>query len=263
MQLSISDTPLIRPDLGQLFANGHPFPVAILDNFLPLPLAQGVLDEILAYQDFQKSNDYIFAKNKFESPRMENLGPNGKAIKEYLLSQDVADALSAMYGRKIFVDPDFVGGGLHRGGEGSFLDMHADFNLHPRNRRWIRELNILLYLNKNWKPEFGGSLNLRDAATGNTASIEPIFNRIVLMLTKDFTLHGYKPINFPAGTFRTSIATYAYSEAATDEEVASLRTTTSWVPEGGGLAKKWIAKAAPQLVSLKQRVFGSATARKK
>lgn len=263
MTLSIADTGLNRPNLHAEFSTGRPFPLLVIDNFLPETIANGVIQEISTYQDFQKSNDYIFAKNKFENPGIDKLGPNGAAIKTLLLSSDMAQALTEVFGHRVFVDPEFVGGGLHRGGEGSFLDMHADFNLHPRNRRWIRELNILLYLNKGWKPEYGGSLNLRHAISGETASVEPHFNRLVLMLTKGFTLHGYKPINFPSGEYRTSIATYAYSEAATAEEVASLRTTTSWVPEGGGLAKKWIAKAAPQLVSLKQRVFGSATARKK
>lgn len=263
MPLEISDTPLSRPDLAQSFAAGQPFPFAVLDDFLPLKMADGVLGEIQADLNFQKSNDYIFAKNKFESPSIENLGPNGAAIKAFLLSPQVADTLSAMLGRTVFVDPNFVGGGLHRGGAGSFLDMHTDFNLHPRNRRWIRELNILLYLNKDWKPEYGGSLDLRNAQDGRTTSVEPRFNRLVLMLTKDHTVHGYRPINFPAGTFRTSIATYAYFEAASDDEVATLRTTTTWVPESGNLVKALVARITPQLVALKQRCLGSGTARKK
>ena len=40
------------------------------------------------------------------------------------------------------------------------------------------------------------------------ALIEPIFNRAVIMFTRDFTLHGYDSINFPEGTFRNSIAAY-------------------------------------------------------
>lgn len=263
MILSIADTGLSRPNLDVDFAAGRPFPVLVIDDFLPGVVANGLLDEIAAFREFQKSNDYIFAKRKFESPGIENLGPNGASLKALLLSQEMAETLAAMYGRRIFVDPHFVGGGLHRGGEGSFLDMHADFNLHPRNRLWIRELNILLYLNKEWKPEYGGSLDLRHSGSGETASIEPRFNRLVLMLTKDFTLHGYKPINFPTGQFRTSIAAYAYSEAATEEDVAGLSTTTTWVPESSSSFKSIVARITPQLVTLKQRLLGSATARKR
>lgn len=263
MSLSITDTGLNRRNLQSEFLAGHPFPLLIIDNFLPETFANGVVEEIAVYQEFRKSNDYIFAKNKFENPGIDKLGPNGAAIKALLLSSGMAKALADLFGHRIFVDPDFVGGGLHRGGVGSFLDMHADFNLHPQNRRWVRELNILLYLNKDWKPEYGGSLDLRHAKSRETASIEPHFNRLVLMLTKDFTLHGYKPINFPAGQYRTSIATYAYSEAATEEEVAELRTTTTWVPEGSGQLKSLVSKVTPQLVALKQKLLGSSTARKK
>lgn len=263
MSLTIADTGLARPNLNDAFASGQPFPLLVVDDFLPQSVVDGVLAEIATYQEFQKSNDYIFAKNKFESPSIEKLGPNGAAIKALLLSPEMAETLSTIYGRPIFVDPDFVGGGLHRGGEGSFLDMHADFNLHPRNRRWIRELNILLYLNQGWQQEYGGSLDLRHADTGETASVEPRFNRLVLMLTKNFTLHGYKPIKFPAGQFRTSIATYAYSAAATDADLADLSTTTTWVPESGGALKSTIAKFTPLLVMMKQKLLGSATARKK
>ena len=141
--------------------------------------------------------------------------------------------------------------------------MHADFNLHPRNRSWIRELNILLYLNKDWRPDHGGCLELRDSNTGKTASIEPRFNRLVLMLTKDFTFHGYKTINFPENTFRTSIAAYAYSEASSAENLAALRTTTTWAPQGGGRLKSLLAHITPQIVTIKQRLFGSATSRKR
>jgi Rps23 Pro-64 3,4-dihydroxylase Tpa1-like proline 4-hydroxylase len=263
MSLSLADTGLARPNLKEAFTSGRPFPLLVVDDFLPQSVVKGVIEEIAAYTEFQKSNDYIFAKNKFESPDIEKLGPNGAAIKALLLSPEMAQTLSTIYGRTIFVDRDFVGGGLHRGGDGSYLDMHADFNLHPLNQRWIRELNILLYLNEGWQPTYGGNLELRNAQTDETASVEPRFNRLVLMQTKNFTLHGYKQINFPLGQFRTSIAAYAYSAAASDENLADLSTTTTWVPESGGPLKSIIAKFTPQLVTFKQRLLGSATARKK
>jgi len=263
MKISLADTGLNRSDLHTQFISGEPFPLLVMDHFLPTTVVNGLSEEIAAFQDFQKTNDYIFAKNKFENPSIDMLGPNGAAIKELLLSPEMAEALTLIYGTRVFVDPDFVGGGLHRGGEGSFLDMHADFNLHPRNRRWIRELNILLYLNKKWRPEYGGNLDLRHAHTGETGSIEPVFNRLVLMLTKDFTLHGYKPITFPSGQFRTSIATYAYSEAGANDDLTNMRTTTSWVPESGGVMKSIVAKVTPKLVELKQKILGSSTARKR
>lgn len=262
MHLSITDTPL-NGDWSERFRLAQPFPMVVLDNFLPAPLAEALLAEIAEHDEFKRSNDYIFARNKFESPRIEQLGSAGHSLRNFLLSDDVARALTQMYRQPVFVDPDFVGGGLHRGGEGSFLDMHVDFNLHPRERRWIRELNILLYLNKGWRPEYGGSLELRNSTTGATATIEPRFNRLVIMLTKDFTFHGYKAIQFPAGTYRTSLAAYAYSMAGESEDLSHLRTTTKWAPDDGNWLKSMIARMTPRLVTIKQSLFGSATARKR
>jgi Rps23 Pro-64 3,4-dihydroxylase Tpa1-like proline 4-hydroxylase len=258
--ISISDTPLNNKEAYENFKEQSPFPYLVLDNFLPLEIANKVINEIENFHNFQKSNDYVFAKNKFESPNIEIIGIHCDAIRNFFLSSEFADVLSSIYGKPLFVDPYFVGGGLHRGGVGSFLDMHADFNLHPINKSWIRELNILLYLNKNWLPEYGGALELRHATTNNFATIEPIFNRLVIMQTNDFTLHGYKRINFPENKFRTSIAAYAYSAAISKEAVTKMRSTTMWVPDGG--VKSLIAPIVPALVSLKQRIFGSATGRK-
>jgi len=263
MKLSLNETSL-RGDLSQRFASADPLPLVVQDDFLPPEFVAGLMKEIQANTDFQKSNDYIFAKNKFESPRIEALGEYGAALRELMLSAEFAEAISKMYGKQIFVDPDFVGGGLHRGGEGSYLDMHTDFNLHPRHRNWIRELNILLYLNRDWQPEYGGELELRNSRDGRLGEVEPVFNRLVLMLTKYFTFHGYKAISFPPGTYRTSVATYAYSQASSEAELSGLRTTTTWAPETHeSFFRACVAKITPALVSTKQRLFGSGTARKK
>lgn len=262
MELNLKQTAI---ELAQRdkFWSADPFPLVVLDNFLPLELVNQLVVEIAANTEFQKSNDYIFARNKFENPSLQHIGPAANALRELLLSTEFAEILSDMYGRELFVDPDFVGGGLHRGGEGSFLDMHVDFGQHPRNKRWIRELNLLLYLNINWQPEYGGHLQLRHKDTGETAAIEPIFNRMVFMQTKSHTFHGYDPISFPSGTYRTSIAAYAYSQAKDDKELDNLLTTTQWAPDSGGPLKKAVAAVTPGLVALKQRLFGSSTAKKK
>ena len=52
------------------------------------------------------------------------------------------------------------GGGLHQSPAGGFLNIHADFTVHPHHRNWQRRANLLLYLNDDWKPEYGGDLEL-------------------------------------------------------------------------------------------------------
>ena len=75
------------------------------------------------------------------------------------------DFLSFLTNKETFVDPKNHGGGLHQGKKNSFLDMHLDYNYHPLNQNWWREMNLLLYLNKDWKNSYGGHLKLRDLRT--------------------------------------------------------------------------------------------------
>ena len=67
------------------------------------------------------------------------------------------------------------------------------------------------------------------------------------------------PINFPSGTYRTSIAAYGYTETG---EVGKLRTTV-WKPEKSNILKRFLGKHMPKIVSVKTRIFGSGTTKNK
>ena len=134
--------------------------------------------------------------------------------------------------------------------------MHVDFNYHPTNENWFRNLNILLYLNKNWKPEHRGELELKNINHKLVKKIEPVFNRCVIMFTRNYTLHGYKSINFPKGEYRRSIAAYAYSMS---ENKDNDNRVTRWYPENAGKIKKLIGYYWPKLVKIKHYFFGSGT----
>lgn len=260
MKLSLNDTSLDSDYQG--FLDAKPFPILVTDNFLPRDFALSLSNEIENYEDFSKSNDYIFAKNKYENPHIEKLGKYGASLKNFLNSSEFMKFLSKLYQKDIFIDESFTGGGLHRGGKGSYLDMHVDFGLHPSKDSWQRELNLLLYLNKDWKKEYGGELILENSKNNETTKIEPLYNRMVIMLTKDFTFHGYNPINFPDGMYRTSIAAYAYSIIKDNSQKKHLLTTTQWAPNQN-FFRKQLAKYATKAVILKQKLFGSSTAKKK
>jgi len=92
--------------------------------------------------------------------------------------------------QEVFVDPANHGGGLHQGRKNSFLDMHLDFNYHPLHKHWYRQLNLLLYLNKDWKPEYKGHLKLFDLRSGEEKELEVPFNRMIIQQTCAYTLQG-------------------------------------------------------------------------
>jgi len=244
------------------YIGNNPFDHVIIDGFcIDKDLSDTVEHlESLELMPHQKSKDYIFARNKFENSDFHRISAGFARLKKDLISERFSIWISQLTGQNVFIDPDFHGGGLHQGGKNSFLDMHADFNYHPINTAWFRNINILLYLNKCWKPEYGGQLKLIDdrIACSQPLLIEPLFNRAVIMLTRDFTLHGYDSINFPKGTFRKSVAAYAYTNTG---EAGELRTTR-WKPENNML-KRYFSKYIPKLVSLKNRFLGSGTVKNK
>lgn len=251
-----------RGALAAAFKTAKPFEHVVIDDFCDVSALERLVE---ALPDPSKGNinlsrDYMFAKNKYEKSGFKDLSPEFSEIYEDLMSEKFQSFLREVTGEQVFVDPEFHGGGIHQGGEGSFLDMHVDFNMHPLQKSWFRNLNILLYLNKGWQKQYHGELKIRHREhADSTTLIEPLFNRCVIMFTRDYTVHGYDAINFPAGSYRRSIAAYAYT--LTDAEPD--HRTTVWLPEQGGAAKKVIGKHWPALVRVKNALFGSSTAKNK
>lgn len=115
--------------------------------------------------------------------------------------------------QKLIPDPYFTGGGLNITEKDGLLDVHVDGNYHDAtglNRR----LNVLFYLNKDWKDEYGGHFGIYDK-TGKKCikQISPSFNSLVIFNTHDKSYHGLpNPLNCPAGMNRKSIILYYYTK---------------------------------------------------
>jgi hypothetical protein len=114
--------------------------------------------------------------------------------------------------RGLFADPELVGGGLHCIPRGGFLKMHTDFNVHPKG--WHRRVNMLIYLNQNWNPEWCGQLVLGDK------HIDPIGGRAVIFETTGKSWHGHPaPLACPPNVQRRSLALYFYTADEPKEKV--------------------------------------------
>jgi hypothetical protein len=114
--------------------------------------------------------------------------------------------------RGLVPDPYFEGGGYHEITQDGHLSVHADFNHHgPMNLE--RRINVLIYLNKDWKDEYGGQLELWDNDMKRCVkSFVPLFNRCVIFNTNSNSNHGNpQPVNHPDGMARRSIALYYYT----------------------------------------------------
>lgn len=247
-----------RPEeLGKEFWGASPFPVLVIDDFLNEDVAEGLLEEFPAVDAMPKSRDYMFGE-KHELSSVAEQGPTSKAFYDALLGEEFKEFLKKMSGKDLFVDPAFHGGGFHQSGDGGFLDTHLDFNMHPLHSNWLRTINILLYLNKDWKEEYDGRLLIKSSPDGETRGIAPLFNRGLLMLTDDHSYHGFKKMSLPPGVTRKSIATYAYELVP---EGSFTSRTTGWSPEEGNALKRSVARHYDTLVRVKTKLLGSATAK--
>ncbi len=233
-----------------------PFPHLIIDQFCN----QDKTDELYRQMpDIQtKSRDYVFAANKFEKSKIKDISPLFAELADDLISERFKNFLCFITNEEVFVDEAFHGGGIHQGKQNSFLDMHVDFNYHPLHPYWFRNLNLLLYLNKDWKASYGGHLQLEDLRTGERKAIDIPFNRMVIQQTRKYTLHGYGRTSFPEGSYRTSIASYAYTIHKTHIEKPR---TTDWFPDEKDHFKKFLAWIYDPAVKVKNKLFGSSTAK--
>jgi glycosyltransferase involved in cell wall biosynthesis len=131
----------------------------------------------------------------------------------------------------LIADPTLLGGGMHKIESGGKLSIHADSRKHTINGNY-RRINLLVYLNKDWNKEWGGSLQLWDKdMTTMVQDIQPLFNRVVIFNTGADTYHGHPhPLNTPNGMSRISLALYYYTKENPDTEENSI-TSAVWKDE--------------------------------
>lgn len=238
--------------LAEQYAAGEPFPLVIIDDFLDESIAEELVAEFPPLDGMARSNDYMFG-DKRQQATFAEAGPASKKYYELLMSAEFTDIIAAITGRTLFMDPAFHGGGFHQSGDGGFLDTHVDFNIHPDHKDWLRVLNVLLYLNKDWPAEYGGALLVRTDPKSEPRAIAPLFNRCVMMLTSDYTYHGFRKMSLPPGVTRKSIAGYGYELI---HEGSRKARTTSWAPEEGGVVKQALARHWTSLAAAKSKLTG-------
>jgi hypothetical protein len=213
------------------------FPYVVIDNFLADAEAEKVLSEFPAIDDLGWINYLHYNEKKYGLNKLDALPASIQVLINKLNSQDFLDFLSDLTGIKgLVADPLLEGGGLHQIPKDGFLNIHADFTAHPHHRNWRRRVNVLIYLNKDWKEEYGGHLELwtRDMKR-MFKKVLPVFNRCVIFNTDPDAYHGHPdPLKCPVGMTRKSIALYYF----TVEEAPPLKRATNYQARPGeGLLK--------------------------
>ncbi len=198
------------------FNHAKPYRHLVIDNFLNTETAE------FLYNNFPKED--VFNKKykgvnefKSEGSNFADFPELFTQMREELHSKEWCDIMSQITGiEDLFSVEDALGGGLHQGGNGSFLDIHIDFNIHA-DRGIHRRINLLIFFNKDWKEEYGGHTELWNADMTNLdKKVFPAMNRCVIFETNEISYHGYDKIKLPEGITRKSFYSYYYTKLRGD-----------------------------------------------
>ena len=204
------------------YKNSDPFPHIVLDNFLS---SDGAAEAMEGFCGVNWSAYKHFNENKNGSNKKNSFGPKLSNVIDALNSAEFLSYLSELTGiNNLIADTHLGSGGVHRSTRGGFLNIHADFTVHPYRSNWHRRLNVLVYLNEEWDSTWGGELELWDTDMSCCVEkIAPVFNRCVVFNTNYDSYHGHpEAMTCPEGTWRKSIALYYYTLA--DEDVKTVAT---------------------------------------
>ena len=231
--------------IAKAYQEKRPFRYVIIDEFLREEQAEHLKDAYPKTEDGDWDHTtYVNQNNKFQLTQF----PEGNSFDRFFKEINGTEFLSWL--KKIteieaplIGDPELFGGGLHQSTTGAFLNVHVDYNMHPKTENH-RRLNVLVYLNKNWEDSYNGHLELWDL-TGDKQTlmerIAPTFNRCVIFETNEISFHGHpKPLRCPQGVTRKSLATYYYTQTRPEQEIAEAHNTIYINTEGlGGNVKKF------------------------
>jgi hypothetical protein len=124
----------------------------------------------------------------------------------------------------VWMDVGLNGGGWHMHGPAGNLNVHLDYNIHPKLGEQ-RKLNIIVYMTPNWNPEWGGGLELwsHDEETNQPKTLDKlvdnVYNRAVIFDTTQNSWHGLpKHLTCPEGIYRKSLAAYYVRPAPIDSD---------------------------------------------
>ena len=222
--MSILDYQHLRRQMrAQTYRGADPFPHIVIDNFLAVEAVRaiaanfpgqavksrlGLADRSVSMEDgFRAQAGKRWISREIMVPLIV------RRLYWELNAGSFIRMLEQMSGiENLLPDPFLLGGGIHHTGPGGFLRVHADFNRHPK-LKLDRRLNLLIYFNEDWLPEYGGNLELWNPdLTECVQDIEPCAGRCVIFSTTSTSWHGHpRPLACPPGRTRRSINLYYYS----------------------------------------------------
>jgi Rps23 Pro-64 3,4-dihydroxylase Tpa1-like proline 4-hydroxylase len=197
------------------YSYGTPVPWLTFDDFLPKELLNLVQEELTQIPEhlwnrFTRAGSAMKECNNFHfSPTLRDLALNFNSH-EFLTWLENLTGL-----KKLIPDPHFIGAGLMRCYQGDSLKLHTDFNWNEQ-LHLNRCLNMILYVSKEWDPEWGGVLEFWNFdKTECLHRIEPKTNRLLIWNYNERLIHGHPtPIACPDQVSRDGLRMFYFQSNA-------------------------------------------------
>jgi hypothetical protein len=214
------------------FLHAEPFKHVVIEDFFEPSFAEELLADFPNFDLKLATNEFGQTGGKAVNTNIRTISPVYQELYRLIAAKPFLDLASRLSGiPDLILDPKMYGGGTHDNRHGQELDPHVDFN-YDEAQKLHRRLNLIVYLNKDWKTEWGGALeihsNPRDPATNRITSYDPLFNRCVMFETNERSWHGFPRIDLPADKrhlSRKSISIYLYTKDRPAEEIAPMHGT--------------------------------------
>lgn len=250
--LSYVRIPLTLPEsietLRDRYRSAHPYPHLVLDGLFPDTVLQQILDELPPMTSemwVHEHHDRLVKSNLRSAAYLNDHAFNFASV---LHSAGFLYFLTELTGVKALLpDPYLSGAGYHVVPPGGLFDVHADRNM-DLNSGLERRLVMLIYLNPDWKPEYGGQLEIWNQEGSKCERVvEPIFNRTVIFEIGDKNFHGVRPIEENFGVSRHSFAVYFHTTSKHLIPHNSIYAPTTYQPKDS-LLKRVARQALPPFV---------------
>lgn len=198
--------------ISRQYATATPFPHVVIDNALTISAEAARNFPSEDWTHWNQLGDQYQCK-KFSCSNISVIPEPFRQIIRELSEPAMLGFLERITGvKKLIPDPYLTGGGLHLSGPGGILAAHTDFHVY-RKLELYRRVNLIIYLNDGWRPEYGGCLSLFEKNT-EFKSVVPVFGRMIIFTTDDKSIHGF-PSPVAEGKWRKSIAMYYYTSSET------------------------------------------------
>lgn len=208
------------------FLSGQPFNHVVIDDFFAPEVAQALAAEFPSYDSEVWNAHYNNPiENKKACNHWDKFPKTTYAVLHYLCGTEFENIVKEVTGRlDVQSDVGLHGGGWHAHTTSGKLNVHVDYNIHPK-LQLQRHYNLIVYITPDWDPLWGGGLELwsHDEQTNRAKELKRLvvnkFNRAVLFDTTQNSWHGLPAeLRCPSGIVRQSLAVYYVTEPEPDAD---------------------------------------------